>query len=199
MPRIEDYALIGDLQTAALVHRGGSIDWCCFPRFDSGACFAAILGTPDDGRWLLNPSGETLRSSRRYRHDTLILETVHDVAEGSVRVLDFMPPRGRAPDIVRIVEGLSGEVAMRSELVIRFDFGRIVPWVRRIDDARIAIAGPDALCFRTPADTRGEAMTTVSEFTIRPGERVPFVLTWFPSHEPVPNEVDPEVALDETE
>ena len=199
MPAIEDYALIGDLQTAALVHRGGSIDWCCFPRFDSGACFAAILGTPDDGRWLLNPSGETLRSSRRYRHDTLILETVHDVAEGSVRVLDFMPPRGRAPDIVRIVEGLSGEVAMRSELVIRYDFGRIVPWVRRIDDSRVAIAGPDALCFRTPADTRGENMTTVSEFTVSAGERIPFVLTWAPSHQPPPDAIDPEQALADTE
>src|SRR5437763_15635191 len=156
MPRIEDYALVGDLQTAALVRRDGSIDWCCFPRFDSGACFAAILGTADDGRWLLAPSSDPLRSSRRYRHDTLILETVYDVATGSVRVLDFMPPRGVAPDIVRIVEGLSGEVAMRSELVVRYDFGRIVPWVRRIDYTRVAIAGPDALCFRTPAETRGE-------------------------------------------
>jgi GH15 family glucan-1,4-alpha-glucosidase len=199
VPRIEDYALIGDLQTAALVRRDGSIDWCCFPRFDSGACFAAILGTPDDGRWLLAPADEIRRTTRRYRHDTLILETVHEVAGGSVRVLDFMPPRGRAPDIVRIVEGLTGSVAVRSELVIRYDFGRIVPWVRRIDDARVAIAGPDALCFRTPADTRGENMTTVSEFTVFAGERVPFVLTWFPSHEPVPDAIDSEQALDDTE
>src|SRR5438093_2520393 len=199
MPRIEDYALIGDLQTAALVGREGSIDWCCFPRFDSGACFAAILGSAKDGRWLLAPAAESVRSTRRYRHDTLILESVFEVADGSVRVLDFMPPRGQAPDIVRIVEGLSGDVTMRSELVVRYDFGRIVPWVRRIDHTRVAIAGPDALCFRTPAETRGEAMTTISEFTVSPGERVPFVLTWFPSHEPPPDEVDPEQALTDTE
>ena len=199
MPRIEDYALIGDLQTAALVGRDGSIDWCCFPRFDSGACFAAILGTPEDGRWLLAPTAETVRSSRRYRQDTLILESIHEIAGGSVRVIDFMPPRGQAPDIVRIVEGLSGEVAMRSELVVRYDFGRIVPWVRRLDDARSAVAGPDALCFRTPAETRGEELKTLSEFTVSPGERVPFVLTWFPSHEQLPDRVDPEQALADTE
>src|SRR5947208_9485455 len=199
MPRIEDYALIGDLQTAALVGRDGSIDWCCFPRFDSGACFAAILGSAEDGRWLLAPTTETVRSSRRYRHDTLILESVFEAADGSVRVIDFMPPRGQAPDIVRIVEGLSGEVAMRSELVVRYDFGRIVPWVRRLDDARSAVAGPDALCFRTPAETRGEELKTLSEFTVSPGERVPFVLTWFPSHEQLPDAVDPEQALADTE
>jgi GH15 family glucan-1,4-alpha-glucosidase len=196
---IEDYGLIGDLQTAALVSRAGSIDWCCFPRFDSGACFAAILGEKEHGRWLLSPVAAPTRSSRRYRHDTLILESVHELAGGSVRVIDFMPPRGRSPDIVRIVEGLSGEVEMRSELIIRFDFGRIVPWVRRVDDTRVAIAGPDALCFRTPAATRGENMTTVSEFTVSPGERVAFVLTWFPSHEHLPEEVDPERALADTE
>ena len=199
MRAIEDYALIGDLQTAALVGRDGSIDWCCFPRFDSGACFAALLGTADNGRWLLAPSAGVVRSARRYRHDTLILESVYVVAGGSVRVIDFMPPRGQAPDIVRIVEGLSGEVAMRSELIIRYDFGHIVPWVRRSDDTRIAIAGPDALAFRTPVETRGENFTTVSDFTISPGERVPFVLTWFPSHEQPPRQVDPEQALNDTE
>jgi GH15 family glucan-1,4-alpha-glucosidase len=199
VPRIEDYALVGDLQTAALVGRDGSIDWCCFPRFDSGACFAAILGSAEDGRWLLEPAAQTLRSTRRYRHDTLILESVFEVDGGSVRVLDFMPPRGHAPDIVRIVEGLSGEVPMRSELVVRFDFGRIVPWVRHIDDARVAIAGPDALCFRTPAETRGEQMKTISEFTVSPGERVPFVLTWFPSHEAPPAAINPEQALADAE
>src|ERR671925_1684828 len=160
MPAIEDYALIGDLQTAALVARNGSIDWCCFPRFDSGACFAALLGDATAGRWLLAPDAEASRSYRRYRHDTLILETVHEVAGGSVRVLDFMPPRGRAPDIVRIVEGLGGEVAMRSELVIRYDYGRIVPWVRRVDGVRLAIAGPDALCLRTPVEVWGEDLST---------------------------------------
>src|SRR2546430_6855173 len=166
MPRIEDYALIGDLQTAALVGRDGSIDWCCFPRFDSGACFAAILGTPEDGRWLLAPTAETVRSSRRYRHDTLILESIHEIAAGSVRVIDFMPPRGQAPDIVRIVEGLSGEVAMRSELVIRFDYGATIPWVRRIDDGRIAVAGPDGLCYRTPVEHRRGNMRTIGQSTV---------------------------------
>ena len=196
--RIEDYALIGDLQTAALVSRTGSIDWCCFPRFDSGACFAALLGEPEHGRWLLAPVGMS-RSIRRYRHDTLILESIHETDEGRVRAIDFMPPRGEAPDIVRIVEGLDGEVRMRSELAIRFDYGAIVPWVRRVDHARVAVAGPDALCLRTPVEVHGEDMTTVSEFTIHPGERIPFVLTWFPSHKTLPDEVDPELALSETE
>jgi GH15 family glucan-1,4-alpha-glucosidase len=197
--RIEDYALLGDLQTAVLVHRSGSIDWCCFPRFDSGACFAALLGEPEHGRWLLAPATETRCIERRYRPLTLILETIHETADGSVRVIDFMPPRGKSPDIVRIVEGISGRVLMHSELIIRFDYGHIVPWMRRIDDARVAIAGPDALCLRTPAGVHGEAMTTVSEFVIAPGDRVPFVLTWFPSHETVPESVDAEVALTDTE
>jgi GH15 family glucan-1,4-alpha-glucosidase len=199
MALIEDYGLIGDLQTAALVGRDGSIDWCCFPRFDSAACFAALLGGPDSGHWLVSPRSSRTRTSRRYRHDTLILETVFELEAGTVRVIDFMPPRGRTPDIVRIVEGLTGSVGMRSELVIRYDFGRIVPWVRRIEDARVAIAGPDALCFRTPAEVHGEDMKTVSEFTVLPGDRVPFVLTWFPSHEPLPAKIDPEQALAETE
>ncbi len=197
--RIEDYALIGDLQTAALVGRDGSIDWCCFPRFDSGACFAALLGTPDHGRWRLAPEAELRRTSRRYRHDTLILETVFETDEGAVRAIDFMPPRGEAPDIVRIVEGLDGEVPMVSELVIRFDYGSIVPWVRRIDHTRVAVAGPDALCYRTPVEVHGENLTTVSSFVLRAGERVPFVLTWFPSHRPLPDEIDPEAALADAE
>ena len=196
--RIADYALLGDLQTAVLVHRAGSIDWCCFPRFDSGACFAALLGEPEHGRWLLAPASESRRVERRYRPRTLILETVHETAEGSVRVIDFMPPRGQAPDIVRIVEGIAGRVSMRSELIIRFDYGHIVPWMRRIDHSRVAIAGPDALCLRTPIEIHGEELTTVSEFVVEPGERVPFVLTWFPSHEPLPAPVDAEVALAET-
>jgi GH15 family glucan-1,4-alpha-glucosidase len=196
--RIEDYALIGDLQTAALVERGGSIDWLCFPRFDSGACFAALLGSPDNGRWLIAPvNGGT--TQRRYLNDTFVLETIWECDEGAVRVLDFMPPRGKAPDVVRIVESLRGSVRMRSELVIRFDYGNIVPWVHRADDARIAIAGPDALCFRTPAPTRGEKMRTISEVVVEEGERVPFVLTWFPSHEETPAAIDSEIALAETE
>jgi GH15 family glucan-1,4-alpha-glucosidase len=197
--RIEDYALLGDLQTAALIDRSGSIDWCCFPRFDSGACFAALLGGPENGRWALAPATEISRHERRYRHDTLILESVFETAEGRIRAIDFMPPRGVAPDIVRIVEGLDGSVPMRSELVIRFDYGRIVPWVRRVDGARLAVAGPDALCFRTPVEVRGEDMATVSEFTLEEGQRVPFVLTWFPSHEQRPDEVDAEEALADTE
>jgi GH15 family glucan-1,4-alpha-glucosidase len=198
MARIEDYALLGDLQTAALVERGGSIDWLCFPRFDSGACFAALLGDEENGRWLLAP-GNGGTPDRRYLHETLVLETTWETPDGRVRVLDFMPPRGEAPDVVRIVEGLEGRVPMRSELVIRFDYGRTVPWVRHLGDARVAVGGPDALCFRTPADTFGEDMRTVSEFVVDEGERVPFVLTWFPSHRDTPTALDPEVALAETE
>jgi GH15 family glucan-1,4-alpha-glucosidase len=203
MPLIEDYALLGDLQTAALVERGGSIDWLCFPRFDSDACFAALLGSPENGRWRLAPSTTPATSTRRYLHDTLVLETTWHTEDGSMaRVLDFMPPRGKAPDIVRIVEGVKGRVHMRSELTIRFDYGRVVPWVRKRtheEDTRVAIAGPDALCFRTPAATRGEDLRTVSEFAVDEGQRVPFVLTWFPSHEDVPELVDPEQALADTE
>jgi GH15 family glucan-1,4-alpha-glucosidase len=198
VPRIEDYGLIGDLQTSALLGRTGSIDWCCFPRFDSGACFAALLGGPEHGRWQIAPEEPIQRTSRRYRTDTLIMESVVETASGSVRMIDFMPPRGVAPDIVRIVEGLSGEVRIRSELVIRFDFGRIVPWVRTIGDAVVAIAGPDALCLRSPISSHGEDLTTVAECTVTPGDRIPFVLTWFPSHQPVPDAIDAELALTDT-
>jgi len=197
--RIEDYALIGDLQTAALVSRTGSVDWCCFPRFDSGACFAALLGDANNGRWLVAPKTEVERTTRRYRHDTLILESVHTTAEGAIRVIDFMPPRGEAPDIVRIVEGLDGRVPVRSELVIRFDYGKTVPWVRRVDHARVAVAGPDALCFRTEVDVHGEDLRTVAEFEVESGQRIPFVLTWFPSHEEIPDAIDAERALDDSE
>ena len=198
-PTIEDYALIGDLHTAALVERHGSIDWLCFPRFDSGACFAALLGEPGHGRWLLAPE-EGGKAERSYLHDTLVLETTWTCDGGVVRVFDFMPPRGNAPDVVRIVEGIEGRVEMHSELVIRFDYGSIVPWVTRFDgDTRLAIAGPDALCIRTPAHTRGENMRTVSDFAVEEGERVPFTVTWFPSHEPTPERIDPDVALAETE
>jgi GH15 family glucan-1,4-alpha-glucosidase len=199
VPLIEDYALIGDLQTAALVSSEGSVDWCCFPRFDSGACFASLLGGRENGRWLLAPLGQGHKATRRYRHDTLILESIYETDEGAVRAIDFMPPRGRAPDIVRMVEGLTGHVPMRFELIIRFDYGRIVPWVRRVDDALVAIAGPDALCLRSPVETHGEDMTTVAEFELTPGDRLGFVLTWFPSHEPLPEAVDPELALSDAE
>jgi GH15 family glucan-1,4-alpha-glucosidase len=196
---IEDYGLIGDLQTAALLGRDGSIDWCCFPRFDSGACFSALLGGPDDGRWLVAPEEPFRVVSRRYRHDTLVLESVLETPSGSVRTIDFMPPRGSMPDIVRIVEGLSGTVPMKLELTIRFDYGRIVPWVRQIDDALVAIGGPDALCLRSPVPTHGEGMKTAASFTVDPGQRVPFVLTWFPSHLPTPDAIDAEAALDDAE
>ena len=199
-PKIEDYALIGDLQTAALVERHGSIDWLCFPRFDSGACFAALLGVPEHGRWLLAPAEGGGTTSRRYLHDTLVLETTWKCDSGVVRVFDFMPPRGKAPDVVRIVEGVEGRVEMHSELVIRFDYGSIVPWVTRTDgDTRLAVAGPDALCIRTPVHIRGENMRTVSEFAVEEGERVPITITWYPSNEPPPERIDPEVALAETE
>ena len=199
MARIEDYGLIGDLQTAALVGRDGSIDWACFPRFDSGACFAALLGTPEHGRWIVAPRTDAWERGRRYRPDTLILETEWETETGAVRLIDFMPPRGKAPDIVRIVEGLHGEVEMSSELVIRFDYGMTVPWVRRIDDGRIAVAGPDALCFRTPVHHRGENLRTIGDFTVRKGERVPFVLTWYPSNEYPPDRIHAEHALRDAE
>jgi GH15 family glucan-1,4-alpha-glucosidase len=196
---IEDYALLGDLQTAALVGRNGSVDWLCCPRFDSAACFAALLGDEANGRWLLAPAAADATTTRRYVDDTLILETTWETGDGVVRVVDFMPPRGEAPEVVRIVEGVRGRVEMRSELVIRFDYGRIVPWVRRLDgDIRLAIAGPDALCLRTPVEVRGEDMKTVASFTVAEGRRVPFVLTWYPSFRDLPVEVDPEDALLET-
>jgi GH15 family glucan-1,4-alpha-glucosidase len=199
VPAIEDYAMLGDLRTAALVSRDGSIDWCCFPRFDSDACFAALLGTADNGRWLLASTEAPARTSRRYRHGTLILESVIETTTGSVRVIEFMPPGGTTSEIVRIVEGLSGEVEMRSELVIRFGYGAIVPWVQTLDGDHVAIAGPDALCYRTPVEAHGEDLVTVSTFTVRDGERVPFVLSWFPSHEPRPERIDPERALGVTQ
>jgi GH15 family glucan-1,4-alpha-glucosidase len=198
MARIEDYGLIGDLQTAALVGRDGSIDWACFPRFDSGACFAALLGTSDHGRWIVAPHGDSWQVGRRYRPGTLILETEWETDGGAVRVIDFMPPRGTAPDIVRIVEGVRGKVEMSSELVIRFDYGSTVPWVRRVDDGRLAVAGPNALCFRTPVENRGENMRTIGEFTVREGDRVPFVLTWYPSNERPPRRINAEDALQDT-
>ncbi len=197
--RLEDYGIIGDLQTAALVGRSGSIDWLCFPRFDSGACFAALLGDPRHGRWLLAPEGDPTAAARRYREDTLVLETEFRTDEGVARLIDFMPPRGTDPDVVRIVEGVSGRVRMRMELVIRFDYGSIVPWVRSIDGAGLAVGGPDALCLRTPVETRGENLTTVAEFTVCEGDRVPFALTWFPSNREPPPEIDPEQALADTE
>jgi GH15 family glucan-1,4-alpha-glucosidase len=196
---IEDYGLIGDTQTAALVGRDGSIDWLCMPRFDSGAFFAALLGSPRHGRWLVAPKGQARPAGRRYQDGTLILETDFETDEGSVRLIDFMPPRQRDPDVVRIVEGLSGRVEMRMQLIIRYDYGSIVPWVRRIDDVTACVAGPDALCLRTPVETRGEDLSTVSDFAVSEGEQVPFVLTWYPSNEPLPREIEAGRALVETQ
>jgi len=198
--KIEDYALIGDCETAALVARDGSIDWLCWPRFDSGACFAALLGGPEHGRWLIAPADASARSARRYRDDTLILETDFETAGGAVTVVDFMPLRGHASDVVRMVIGRRGQVAMRTELIIRFDYGSLVPWVTRLEDGtRCAVAGPDMAVLRTPVPLRGENLTTAGEFTVMAGQTVPFVLTYAPSHLPLPHPVDAAAALAETE
>ncbi|HEY7487438.1 MAG TPA: glycoside hydrolase family 15 protein [Streptosporangiaceae bacterium] len=198
--RIEDYALIGDMQSAALVGRNGSIDWLCFPRFDSPACFAALLGDEENGHWRIAPQGPDRRSSRRrYRGETLILETEWDTPTGTVRLTDFMPHRGEAPDIVRIVECLRGEVPMRFVLRLRFDYGHIVPWMQQLDGQVAGVAGPDSIWLRGPIPVRGEDFAHVAEFTVREGDRVPFVLTWHPSHLPAPKPVDAEEALAETE
>ncbi|HET6574458.1 MAG TPA: glycoside hydrolase family 15 protein [Fimbriiglobus sp.] len=196
--RIEDYALIGDCQTAALVGKDGSIDWLCLPRFDSDACFAALLGTPDHGRWQVAPTAPVRAVRRAYRGATLVLDTEFETAGGAVRVTDFMPIRGKAPDVVRVVEGLRGHVHLRSELVIRFDYGSMVPWVRRAHDGVRAVAGPDSLQFHTTADTHGENLKTVAEFAVAAGQRVPFVLTWGRSYEPEPKAIDAEAALADT-
>jgi GH15 family glucan-1,4-alpha-glucosidase len=198
MPRIEDYALLGDLQTGALVATNGSIDWLCLPRFDSPACFAALVDTPDAGHWQIAPESGGTCTRRQYVPDTLVLQTEWVSAEGTVRVTDFMPPRGHAPDVVRIVEGISGTVAVRSTLRLRFDYGQIVPWVRHHPGQMIAVAGPDAVRLSTPAPTHGQDWATVSEFTVHAGESVPFVLTWHPSHKHAPAVVDPQAALRET-
>lgn len=200
--RIEDYGLIGDCETAALVGRDGSIDWLCWPAFDSDACFAALLGDSRHGRWLIAPTEAVISTSRRYRGDTLILETRFETESGVVDLVDFMPPRGRASDIVRLVQGVSGRVELRMELVIRFGFGIDIPWVKKDDEdgsALLAICGQDMTVLRTPAETRGEGLTTVAEFSVGEGETVPFVLTYGPSHLPIPEAIHPGHALRETE
>ncbi|MFF4369757.1 glycoside hydrolase family 15 protein [Streptomyces sp. NPDC001594] len=200
---IEDYALIGDLMTSALVGRDGSIDWLCLPRFDSGACFAALLGDEENGHWRIAPAGaaDGERCTRRaYADGSLVLESLWETGDGTVKVTDFMPQRDTAPDVMRIVEGVSGRVTVRSTLRLRFDYGHVVPWVRRSEGDRVAVAGPDSVWFRSepPVRTWGEYNSTRAEFTVGPGEKVAFVLTWHPSHQPRPARVDPYEALEQS-
>ncbi|MGH8985500.1 MAG: glycoside hydrolase family 15 protein [Acidimicrobiia bacterium] len=193
--RIEQYGVIGDTQTAALVADDGSIDWLCTPRFDSGACFAALLGDKHNGRWLIAPAGRHRAKRRSYRDGTLVLETEFETADGAVRIIDFMPIRDKSVDIVRLVEGVRGRVPMHMELIVRFDYGSIVPWVRTMDGDLRVVAGPDALILRTPVTTAGENMTTAARFTVSEGDHVSFVLAWHPSHEPPPPPLDARQAL----
>ena len=200
MARIEDYAVIGDCRTTALVCRDGSIDWLCVPRFDSAACFTALLGDKSNGRWLVQPAGKITKTSRQYRGESLILETHFTTSTGKVRVIDFMPPDSPNCSIVRLVECLEGRVAMRTELAIRFDYGVTIPWVSRRDSRTMtAVAGPHMLTFRTPAEVKGENMHSVAEFTLRKGESMPFVLAYSESFQPLPLSVDAHISLEETE
>ncbi|HSE57553.1 MAG TPA: trehalase-like domain-containing protein [Nitrospiraceae bacterium] len=197
--RIEDYALIGDTHTAALVGRDGSIDWYCVPRFDSAACFAALLGSSDNGRWLLAPKDEVRETRRRYRDGTLILETEYRTEGGTATVIDWMPPHDTNIDLIRLVVGVTGQVRMAMELIIRFDYGWVVPWVRRRDGLLEALAGPDALDLRTDVKLEGKGFSTVAEFTVTEGQEIPFVLTWRPSHGEPPEPIDASRALVKTE
>jgi GH15 family glucan-1,4-alpha-glucosidase len=195
---IESYALLGDMQTAALVSRLGSVDWLALPRFDSGACFAALLGDESHGRWIMAPKGGGECTRRRYRPETLILESEWDTPGGTVRVIDFMPPRGEAPDIVRIVEGVRGKVDMVTELTVRFDYGSVLPWARQVDDGLSMVAGPDSVHLATEVTMRATERAHRGEFLVSAGERISFVLTWQASHLPRPHPVRPEVALNDT-
>jgi GH15 family glucan-1,4-alpha-glucosidase len=196
---IEDYAMIGDCHTAALVSKQGSIDWLCLPDFDSGACFASLLGTDDNGRWSIAPA-EPVRSIRRhYREGTLILETEFDTEHGTVRLIDFMVTRSKVPELCRLIVGIRGQVQMNLELVIRFDYGSVIPWVRRNDHGISAIAGPDMVSLRTQVQLRDEDFKTRSTFTVSEGEKVCFDLTWYPSDLEEPSSLDIEQALEKTE
>ncbi len=197
--RIEDYALIGNCETGALVARDGSIDWLCLPRFDSPACFAALLGTPEHGCWQLAPACEIRAVRRRYRPGTLVLETDYETDAGAVTVIDSMPIPTEAPTVVRVVEGQRGRVAMRMDLAFRLDYGSLIPWVRRTDDGIRAIGGANALRLRTPIALRGERFHTVADFEVAAGQRVPFTLAWYPSWGPEPSAVEPETAIEATE
>lgn len=198
--KLEDYGFIGNMRTCAIVGRDGSFDWLCLPRFDSNACMAALLGTEKNGCWRLGPREESSRLGRqRYRPDTMILETEFQTSTGTVRVIDCMPPHATFRDIVRIVEGVEGEVAMEMLLTVRFDYGLTVPWVRRDGEGLNLVAGPDALNLRSEVATHGQDLSTVAEFQVKAGERRSFVLSWHPSHESPPEPIDPERALAHTE
>jgi GH15 family glucan-1,4-alpha-glucosidase len=202
--RIEDYALIGDMQTAALVCRDGTVDWLCLPRFDSHAIFAGLLGTEEHGFWRLGPAHAAdapppMAARRGYRGDSLILESEWDTPRGTVRVTDFMPPRDGAPQLIRIVEGISGRVPMRSALRMRFSYGRVVPWVHKHEGRTVAVAGPDSVWFDTSAETYGKQLTTYADFTVAPGDRIAFTISWEPSHKQPPALPEPEQSLEATE
>jgi GH15 family glucan-1,4-alpha-glucosidase len=198
MPKIEDYALLGDLHTAALVSAAGSVDWLCLPRFDSEATFAALLHNDEAGHWALAPVAAGGGATRRYAGHTLVLETDWVTADGAVRVIDFMPPRARTPHLVRIVAGLRGQVAMRSTLRLRFDYGRVVPWVRYLDREAHAIAGPNRVRLISAVPLRGDQRETLADFTVRAGDRVSFVMSWAPSYQPEMPYVGAEQALSAT-
>ncbi len=197
--KIEDYALIGDCETAALVDKNGSIAWLCWPNFSSDACFAALLGAEDNGYWTIAPSGGEWRTARKYRDHTLILETIFEDADGAVRLIDFMPVRGENSDVVRIIEGIRGKLPLRMELVLRFDYGRTVPWVTRIKHGIRAVAGPNLAVLRSSVKMRGENLKTIAEFALEEGEREWFTLTYGTSYEPTPKQIDAFKALKETE
>jgi GH15 family glucan-1,4-alpha-glucosidase len=197
--QIEDYGLVGDLETSALVGRDGSVEWLCLPRFDSGACFSALLGDESHGHWRIGPADGGPATRRRYRENTLILEHEWDVPGGTVRLVDAMPPRDEAANLVRVVEGVSGNVPMRMDLAIRLDYGASVPWVTTGPDGISAVAGPDALRLRTPVPLRGEGLSTVAEFTVEAGERIPFTLDWHASHRGAPEPIDAFSALEQTD
>ncbi len=193
--KIEDYALIGDCETAALVGRDGSIDWLCLPRFDSNACFAALVGTHENGRWLIAPRAGEVQTSRRYRDDTLILETRFETDQGAVVLVDFMPVRSELPVLVRIVRGLRGSVAMHAQFVLRYDYGHIVPWVRRCPGGLRAVGGPDAVLLQTDVKLHGKDFTTVADFTVAQGQEVRFTLSWYPAHRDPPPAPDADALL----
>ena len=195
---IEDYAVIGDTRTAALVGRDGSIDWLCVPRFDSAACFAAVLGDDSHGHWRLAPTAPGRATRRRYLGDSLVLETEFDTDDGTVRLTDWMPLDGEHPVVARLVEGVRGRVAMRMDLVIRFDYGSVVPWVRSRDDVVGAMSGPDALYLWSAVETHGEQLSTVAEFSLEEGQSLPFVLAWRPSHLDPPAAPAQPVGFEET-